>query len=68
MVLYTDGVTEAINAKREEFGLRRLCDAVQELHGRPSQEILDGVVGRLRGHIGAARLLDDISLMVVKQR
>jgi phosphoserine phosphatase RsbU/P len=68
MVLYTDGVTEAVNAGKEEFGLARLCSAVQGLHARPSQQILDGVLEHLRAHIGSTRLHDDISLMVVKQR
>ncbi len=68
MVLYTDGVTEAVNERNEEFGLARLCDAVTASHGRPSAEIVEAVLERLRGHIGKTRVHDDISLMVVKQR
>ncbi len=68
MVLYTDGVTEALNGKNEEFGLPRLCDAVATFHSRPSADIMESVLERLRVHIGKTKVHDDISLMVVKQR
>jgi len=68
MVLYTDGVSEAMNDRNEEYGLARLCDAVVSHHARPSAEILDCLLGDLREHIGKARVRDDISLFVAKQR
>jgi sigma-B regulation protein RsbU (phosphoserine phosphatase) len=68
MVFYTDGVTEAVNGTNEEFGLKRLCAAVGEFHQRPSSEILEGVLARLREHVGKTRVYDDVSLMIVKQR
>ena len=68
MVFYTDGVTEAVNGTNEEFGLRRLCAAVGELHQMPASDILEGVLTRFREHVGKTRVYDDVSLMVVKQR
>jgi phosphoserine phosphatase RsbU/P len=68
MVFYTDGVTEAVNDKNEEFGLKRICAAVGELHEKTAGEILEGVLARLRAHVGKTRVWDDASLMVVKQR
>jgi sigma-B regulation protein RsbU (phosphoserine phosphatase) len=68
MVLYTDGVTEAVNEKNEEFGMRQLCAAVGELHQMTASEILEGVLARLHEHVGKTRVYDDASLMVVKQR
>jgi serine phosphatase RsbU (regulator of sigma subunit) len=68
MVLYTDGVTEAVNARGEEFGLKRLCAAVGAFHNLPANEILERVLARLREHVGKTRVWDDASLMVVKQR
>jgi sigma-B regulation protein RsbU (phosphoserine phosphatase) len=68
MVLYTDGVTDAMNDQNEEFGLARLCDAVAAFHGRTSEGVLESVLERLQAHIGKAKVYDDISLMVVKQR
>jgi len=68
MVLYTDGVTEAVNGTNEEFGLARLCDVVTTFHERPSEDVLEALLERLRAHIGKAKVYDDITLMVVKQR
>jgi sigma-B regulation protein RsbU (phosphoserine phosphatase) len=68
MVLYTDGVTEAVNERNEEFGLKRLCAAVGAHHQLAAGEILERVLARLREHVGKTRVYDDASLMVVKQR
>jgi sigma-B regulation protein RsbU (phosphoserine phosphatase) len=68
MVLYTDGVTEAVNEKNVEFGMRQLCAAVGELHQMTANEILEGVLARLHEHVGKTRVYDDASLLVVKQR
>jgi len=39
LVLYTDGVTEAMNAKREQYGLERLLRLVQEHARAPVAEL-----------------------------
>ena len=45
-----------------------LCAAVKAFHEQPSADILEGVLERLRAHVGKTKMHDDISLMVVKQR
>jgi serine phosphatase RsbU (regulator of sigma subunit) len=68
MVLYTDGVTDAVNRKGEEFGLRRLCGLVQNNSRLASGQILENLLSELYAFIGEARVHDDISLMVIKQK
>jgi sigma-B regulation protein RsbU (phosphoserine phosphatase) len=68
IVLYTDGVTEAVNRKGEEFGLRRLCDLVGNNSRFASAQILENLLSELYAFIGEARVHDDISLMVIKQK
>jgi serine phosphatase RsbU (regulator of sigma subunit) len=68
MVLYTDGVTEAVNRSGEEFGLRRLCELVRKNSRFASTQILENVLSELYAYIGEARVHDDISLMVIKQK
>jgi sigma-B regulation protein RsbU (phosphoserine phosphatase) len=68
LVLYTDGVTEAVNAGNQAFGLKRLCEAVVESHSGPAAAIVETVVARLKAHIGAAKVHDDFSLLVIKQK
>jgi sigma-B regulation protein RsbU (phosphoserine phosphatase) len=68
MVLYTDGVTEAVNQRGQEFGLPRLCEQVRKNHRLSSAQILENVLSELYAFIGTARVHDDVSLMVIKQR
>jgi sigma-B regulation protein RsbU (phosphoserine phosphatase) len=41
LVLYTDGITEVINAEEDEFGEERLEEIVARNDSRPAQELLD---------------------------
>lgn len=68
VVLYTDGITEAENLAKEQFGLERLCRVVQEHWSQSAEAIKDAVVSRLREYIGQQTVYDDITLVVVKQR
>lgn len=68
MVLYTDGVTEAVDQRGREFGLQRLCDLVRKNHQLSSAQILENLLSELYAFIGQARIHDDISLMVIKQK
>jgi len=39
LVLYTDGVTEAMNEKREQFGLERLAELIKSKADQPAERI-----------------------------
>ena len=66
MVLYTDGITEAINSAGVSYGIERLCEAVKTFHRQTAGEILGAVRNSLREYRGEQTLLDDVSLLVVK--
>jgi serine phosphatase RsbU (regulator of sigma subunit)/putative methionine-R-sulfoxide reductase with GAF domain len=67
LVLYTDGVTEALNEVGEEFGVDRLAHcAVGWLHGT-ADEIVSAINDALRAHVGDEPPFDDITLVVVKR-
>ena len=68
LVLYTDGVTDAVNEKNQSFGVRRLCQAVALHHEKPAAAIVERVVALLRAYIGSSKVHDDFSLMVIKQK
>jgi phosphoserine phosphatase RsbU/P len=68
MVLFTDGITEAINETKEEFGMDRLCKLIQKYHKSSSKELLKNVLDNLYNYIGNARIYDDISMVVIKQK
>jgi serine phosphatase RsbU (regulator of sigma subunit)/PAS domain-containing protein len=67
VVLYTDGVTEAEDMAREQYGLQRLA-AVLKAHWAGSAEaIKQAVIADLKRFIGEQTVYDDITLVVAKQ-
>ena len=69
LCLYTDGVTEAMNRSSELFGEDRLSGALTALAPeRSCQEVLEGVVARVKGFADGADPSDDLTLLVLKRR
>jgi CHASE2 domain-containing sensor protein len=66
VVLYTDGVTEAINLKGEEYGTERLTAVVKKNKNLPCKEIVDLVYKDITHFTGKAPQHDDITVIVIK--
>lgn len=67
LVLYTDGVTEALSASEEEFGLVRLEQCVVEHQNGSADDIAQAIQAALNAHVGDEPPFDDITLVVVKR-
>lgn len=65
LVLYTDGVTEAVNAEDDEYGTARLRGFLREQHGRGAREIATGCVRDLEEFRGGAEWRDDLTILVL---
>jgi serine phosphatase RsbU (regulator of sigma subunit) len=68
VVLYTDGVTEALNSDRKFYGVERLCEIVSRNWYFSASEILKIIIADVRQHIGMQKVDDDITLLVIKQK
>jgi sigma-B regulation protein RsbU (phosphoserine phosphatase) len=66
LVLFTDGVSEAMNKSAEEYGEPRLEDVLQNTRGRSAQEILDTIHQDVKKHTGDFPQSDDITLLVLR--
>ncbi len=66
LVLYTDGVTEAVSPEGEQFGQTRLEGLLARLADRPAASIVDGIVAAITEWCASAGMTDDLTLMVVK--
>ncbi len=64
--LYTDGVTEATNAKNELFGTGRLVSALNIKSDCSAAELLDGVKSEIDIFVGDAPQFDDITMMALQ--
>jgi sigma-B regulation protein RsbU (phosphoserine phosphatase) len=66
LVLFTDGVSEAMSTVQEEYGEERLERALRGALAGTAQEILDAVHQDVLVHTHGASQSDDITMMVVK--
>ena len=66
VVLYTDGITEAMNVREEMFGEERLYDVIRQLKGLSAEEILAKILTTVKEFTGDYPQSDDITLMVVR--
>jgi serine phosphatase RsbU (regulator of sigma subunit) len=67
LLLYTDGVTEAMNLAGEAYGEDRLHSLVRQDHGSP-RALVEALVADVRLHSAAAAQSDDITLLAVTYR
>ena len=67
IVMFTDGVTEAMNVESEEFGNERLEKALGGEAGQSCQHIIDTVKTELKTFVGEADQSDDITMLVLKR-
>ena len=68
IVLYKDGVTEAFNAEKEEFGVKRLESSLTELCYADAANVISGVHDDLQDFIQDTEQSDDITMLVIKRK
>ncbi len=68
LVLYTDGVTEAMDAGHRPFGDERLRVAVRDAAPAGTQAVLDAVVSAIGAFVGNHARSDDCTLLVLQRR
>jgi sigma-B regulation protein RsbU (phosphoserine phosphatase) len=66
LVLYTDGITEAENAREEMFGEERLYEVIRASRKLPAEEIIASILQSVHIFCGGYPQSDDITLMVIR--
>ncbi|HUI79342.1 MAG TPA: SpoIIE family protein phosphatase [Bryobacteraceae bacterium] len=67
LVLYTDGITESFNEEGEEYGERRLVEALERHRELAPQAVIAAIVEEV-GAFSAQEQHDDITLIVARCR
>ena len=67
VVLYTDGVTEARDRRRQLFGERRLRSVVKRLAAEAGQRIAEGILEEVERFAGGVEAADDITVVVIRR-
>lgn len=65
-ILYTDGFTEAVNKKREEYGLERMFEIARLNSSLSAKELKDKLVEDVNKFIGKAPQHDDMTMVILK--
>jgi serine phosphatase RsbU (regulator of sigma subunit) len=66
LVVFSDGIYEAVNASDEEFGEERILDIVKENWTGTPTRICDAVLAGVRNFLGKTPAHDDQTLMIVR--
>lgn len=67
LVIYSDGITESINEREEEFDEDRLIEVVKNNLGRSASGIRDRIDEALSRFVGTTAPVDDMTLMIIKR-
>jgi sigma-B regulation protein RsbU (phosphoserine phosphatase) len=66
LALYSDGISEARNRKKEEYGIPALQDRIRSSSGFSARQILDDSIGDITRFMGKADQHDDMTLIIAK--
>ena len=68
LVLFSDGVSEALNADRDAYGIDRLIGLLDGMpHNLSPRERIESILEDVRAFVGDAEQSDDLTLMVVER-
>jgi serine phosphatase RsbU (regulator of sigma subunit) len=65
LVLYTDGIVEAMNEKQEIYGFERLLELVQDSGSLDAETLLKEIMRQVNEFVGAAPQSDDLTVIVI---
>ncbi|MCL4559009.1 MAG: SpoIIE family protein phosphatase [Chloroflexi bacterium] len=66
MLLYSDGVTEAVDTQDQDYGLEHLQSALCEEHAASAQHVCDRLWERIAAFTGPTGPQDDVTLLAIK--
>lgn len=68
LVMYTDGVTEAMNPAYEEFGRERLNQILVSMPHQSCQQMVESIKAGIKTFVEDAEQSDDITMLILKRK
>jgi sigma-B regulation protein RsbU (phosphoserine phosphatase) len=68
LIMYTDGVTEALDAEGDEFGMDRLMQSILASAAAGAAGVITRLTDDLRTFIGSQAQHDDVTLIVIRKK
>lgn len=66
LLLYTDGVTEAMDQMHRQFGRKRLLECLEQLDDATAEEIVEQVVRAVDVFVSGAEQSDDLTMLALR--
>jgi len=66
LLLYTDGIIEALSGDHQFYGTKRLLDVLKQNVSLSSSQILSAVSNDITGFVGKAQQHDDMTMLIIK--
>lgn len=66
-VFFSDGLSEALNENRDEFGVEKIQKILSQMYDYSAKEISDAILKELNNFVGDEPRSDDITYIVVKR-
>lgn len=67
LVVFSDGITEAMNESNEEFGEERLYNLIEKRVALSSQQLAMEILSDVKNYSAGVPQFDDITLMIIKR-
>ncbi|MEJ2615722.1 MAG: PP2C family protein-serine/threonine phosphatase [Ignavibacteriaceae bacterium] len=67
LILYTDGLSEAMGKEEEEYGETRILNYAKSNFENPPQEFINSLVNDVNDFVGNSKMNDDLTIMVIKK-
>jgi sigma-B regulation protein RsbU (phosphoserine phosphatase) len=67
LVLYTDGITEGINAKQQAYGEERMLKVLRGKRRMSAKQITQALLDSFHDFVGDQPQFDDIALIVLRR-
>jgi sigma-B regulation protein RsbU (phosphoserine phosphatase) len=68
LLLYTDGVTDAVNENEETFGMPRLLEWAGRQRGKPAVAVTESLIHTVAQFCGKSRQADDLTVLVAQYK
>jgi serine phosphatase RsbU (regulator of sigma subunit)/anti-sigma regulatory factor (Ser/Thr protein kinase)/transposase len=68
LIVYTDGITEAMNAQREKFGEERFLSIIRKCGRMKVDPLVDHIRDEIKAFTGGEAQSDDITLVAVREQ
>lgn len=66
--MYTDGLTEAENQKKELFGEERMLNELKDMSNKSSRQIIESMLEAVHKHVKDAEQSDDLTMISIKYK